>query len=127
MNIKLDQKNTIRRQGQEWVGWQTLSLKDSCTQWRFPDEWQRALTRVYRECQQASVPLDRDLCFIEGRTLYLERSAAERVLRWRVAKAKSTALALSEHALSPDEQQEISAALEGLALPQSNWSEAEQS
>lgn len=115
MNIQFT--DTIRRQGQEWVPWQTLSLEDyNASAWNFPLAWQAVVQRVNWECRRAMVPPDDCDCLTVNRTLYLRYKTAERVIRWRRAKGRTTGFALAEQSLAPHEQQEVYASLEGLAF-----------
>jgi len=102
------------------VPWQTLSLEPINPAPDVPAEWRAALERINQECDRALVPRLGSVrpYLIEHRTLYLERSAAVRVLCWRRSKERTTIVALTQP-LSPAEQAVAYAALEGLALPQS--------
>lgn len=115
MNIQFE--DTICRQGQEWVPWQTLSLEDyNASALNFPLAWQAALQRVNWECRRAMVPPDGCDCLIVNRTLYLRYETADQVIRWRRAKGRTTGFALAEQSLALHEQQEVYASLEGLAF-----------
>lgn len=109
--------NTIRRQGQKWVPWQTLSLEQfNASALNFPLVWQAVLQRVHGECQRAMVPPDGCDCLIVNRTLYLQYGTAEQVVYWRRAKGRTAVLALAEQPLTPQEQQDVYASLEGLVF-----------
>lgn len=120
MNIEFS--DTIERYGYEWAPWQTLEVDYCPPGCQYPPTWQAALERVTQECERALVPFSGSMepCLIEGCMLYLERSAAERVIEWRRANAMTKAQGLGSLTLSAAEQQAAYAALEGFSLSASS-------